>query len=56
MEVDDTDVAEIYKPLVNSGLAFGAQRWALALKRQCHRITSVNNDAPVNQIGGNNFI
>ncbi|KAH7653176.1 Bet v1-like protein [Dioscorea alata] len=51
MEVDDTDVAEIYKPLVNSGLAFGAQRWALAMKRQCHRIANVNNDAPVNRIG-----
>ncbi|KAM0937153.1 putative transcription factor & lipid binding HD-SAD family [Dioscorea sansibarensis] len=52
MEVDDADVAEIYKPLVNSGLAFGAQRWALALKRQCHRIASVNNGVPVIQIGG----
>lgn len=56
MEVDDGNVAEIYKPLVNSGLAFGAQRWVLALKRQCHCLASVHNDEVVDQIGGNNII
>lgn len=40
----------IYKPLVSSGLAFGAKRWLAALDRQCDRIASVlvtptlNND------------
>ncbi|XP_060209578.1 homeobox-leucine zipper protein HDG2-like [Lycium barbarum] len=40
VEVDDTEVHNIYKPLVNSGLAFGAQRWLATLDRQCERLAS----------------
>jgi homeobox-leucine zipper protein len=41
-EADDDDAAvhELYRPLARSGLAFGARRWAAALKRQCERLTS----------------
>ncbi|KAL0328794.1 UNVERIFIED_CONTAM: Homeobox-leucine zipper protein PROTODERMAL FACTOR 2 [Sesamum calycinum] len=34
VEVDDRAVHSIYKPLVNSGLAFGARRWVATLDRQ----------------------
>ncbi|KAG6524816.1 hypothetical protein ZIOFF_014760 [Zingiber officinale] len=41
VEVDDRSVHDIYKPLVNSGLAFGAKRWVSTLDRQCERLASV---------------
>ncbi|XP_077253968.1 homeobox-leucine zipper protein ROC2-like isoform X2 [Tasmannia lanceolata] len=41
VEVDDRAVHNIYKSLVNSGLAFGAKRWVATLDRQCERLASV---------------
>ncbi|KAK1368420.1 Homeobox-leucine zipper protein PROTODERMAL FACTOR 2 [Heracleum sosnowskyi] len=46
VEVDDTDVHDIYKSLVNSGLAFGAKRWIMILHRQCERFTSAMANIP----------
>ncbi|XP_009766038.1 homeobox-leucine zipper protein HDG2-like [Nicotiana tabacum] len=40
IEVDDSAVHDIYKPLVSSGLAFGAKRWIATLDRQCERLAS----------------
>uniref|UniRef100_A0A1J3FG80 Homeobox-leucine zipper protein PROTODERMAL FACTOR 2 n=1 Tax=Noccaea caerulescens TaxID=107243 RepID=A0A1J3FG80_NOCCA len=40
MEVDDRSVHTMYKPLVHSGLAFGAKRWVSTLERQCERLAS----------------
>ncbi|CAM8955839.1 unnamed protein product [Rhodiola kirilowii] len=40
VEVDDGGVHNLYKPLVNSGLAFGAKRWVGTLNRQCERLAS----------------
>ncbi|KAL7244129.1 hypothetical protein ACSBR1_016378 [Camellia fascicularis] len=40
VEVDDRAVHNIYKRLVNSGLAFGAKRWVATLDRQCERLAS----------------
>ncbi|KAI4295862.1 hypothetical protein L6164_035862 [Bauhinia variegata] len=40
VEVDDRSVHNIYRPLVNSGLAFGAKRWLATLERQCERLAS----------------
>lgn len=40
IEVDDRSVHNIYKQLVNSGLAFGAKRWLGTLERQCERLAS----------------
>ncbi|KAK3122872.1 hypothetical protein QOZ80_8AG0619600 [Eleusine coracana subsp. coracana] len=40
VEVDDRSVHNLYKPLVNSGLAFGAKRWVGTLDRQCERLAS----------------
>ncbi|KAL9287647.1 putative transcription factor & lipid binding HD-SAD family [Arabidopsis thaliana] len=40
IEVDDRSVHNMYKPLVNTGLAFGAKRWVATLDRQCERLAS----------------
>ncbi|PSS04709.1 Homeobox-leucine zipper protein PROTODERMAL FACTOR like [Actinidia chinensis var. chinensis] len=40
VEVDDRAVHSLYRPLVNSGLAFGAKRWVATLDRQCERLAS----------------
>ncbi|KAJ4778815.1 Homeobox-leucine zipper protein ANTHOCYANINLESS 2 [Rhynchospora pubera] len=41
VEADHWDVHDLYKPLVNSGLAFSAKRWVSTLERQCERLASV---------------
>lgn len=46
MEVDDRAVHDIYKSLVNSGLAFSAKRWVTTLDRQCERLTSAMENIP----------
>ncbi|KAH7859238.1 hypothetical protein Vadar_033492 [Vaccinium darrowii] len=52
VEVDDRAVHNIYRPLVNSGLAFGAKRWVATLDRQCERLASaMANNIPAGDIG-----
>ncbi|CAL5070133.1 unnamed protein product [Urochloa decumbens] len=52
VEVDDRSVHNIYKLLVNSGLAFGARRWVGTLDRQCERLASVMaSNVPTSDIG-----
>ncbi|KAK8921912.1 Homeobox-leucine zipper protein ROC2 [Platanthera zijinensis] len=52
VEIDDRSVHSIYKPLVNSGLAFGAKRWVSTLDRQCERLASVMAiSIPAGEIG-----
>nr|XP_018685149.1 PREDICTED: homeobox-leucine zipper protein ROC2-like isoform X1 [Musa acuminata subsp. malaccensis] len=52
VEVDDRSVHNLYKPLVNSGLAFGAKRWVGTLNRQCERLASVMaSNIPSGDIG-----
>lgn len=41
MEYDDRAVHRMYRELVNSGMAFGAQRWMATLQRQCERLASL---------------
>ncbi|MCE0481959.1 hypothetical protein HAX54_040185 [Datura stramonium] len=51
IEVDDTLIKNIYMPLINSGLAFGAKRWIATLDRQCERLASaMATDLPQNDI------
>nr|XP_018628742.1 homeobox-leucine zipper protein MERISTEM L1-like isoform X3 [Nicotiana tomentosiformis] len=51
VEVDDRAVHSIYRPLVNSGLAFGAKRWVATLDRQCERLASVMaNNIPTGDV------
>ncbi|MFS8025581.1 putative transcription factor & lipid binding HD-SAD family [Helianthus anomalus] len=52
VEFDDRAVHNIYKLLVNSGLAFGAKRWVATLDRQCERLASVMaNNIPSGDVG-----
>ncbi|KAH9300340.1 hypothetical protein KI387_011923, partial [Taxus chinensis] len=37
-EYDNIGVHRIFRSLINSGMAFGAQRWLATLQRQCERI------------------
>ncbi|KAG2725099.1 hypothetical protein I3760_01G050600 [Carya illinoinensis] len=34
-EYDESQVHQLYRPLLSSGMGFGAQRWIAALQRQC---------------------
>ncbi|GAB4859453.1 Homeobox-leucine zipper protein roc2 [Ancistrocladus abbreviatus] len=52
VDVDDRDVHNIFKPLVNSALAFGAKRWVATLDRQCERLASVMaTSTPIGDVG-----
>uniref|UniRef100_A0A5B7A3X9 Putative homeobox-leucine zipper protein MERISTEM L1-like n=1 Tax=Davidia involucrata TaxID=16924 RepID=A0A5B7A3X9_DAVIN len=52
VEVDDRAVHNLYKPLVNSGLALGAKRWVATLDRQCERLASaMANSIPAGDVG-----
>ncbi|KAK9285488.1 hypothetical protein L1049_024840 [Liquidambar formosana] len=52
VEVDDRGVHSLYKPLVNSGLAFGAKRWVATLDRQCERLASaMATNIPTGEVG-----
>uniref|UniRef100_A0A5B7CAW4 Homeobox-leucine zipper protein HDG2 n=1 Tax=Davidia involucrata TaxID=16924 RepID=A0A5B7CAW4_DAVIN len=56
VEVDDRGVHNIYKPLVNSGLAFGAKRWVATLDRQCERLASAMARSVSNNDVGNTVV
>ncbi|KAL8112867.1 hypothetical protein AgCh_020249 [Apium graveolens] len=52
VEVDDRAVHDIYRALVNSGLAFGAKRWVSTLGRQCERLASaMASNIPAGEVG-----
>ncbi|CAI9292603.1 unnamed protein product [Lactuca saligna] len=52
VEVDNGDVHDIYKVLVNSGLAFGAKRWVATLDRQSERLASaMASNIPAGDVG-----
>lgn len=51
VEVDDQGVHYLGKPFVDSGLAFGAQRWVAVLSQQCDRLANTMViDFPPNDI------
>ncbi|KAI7755795.1 hypothetical protein M8C21_014919 [Ambrosia artemisiifolia] len=53
VEVDNGPIHNIYKVLVNSGLAFGAKRWVATLERQCERLASaMASNIPSGDVGG----
>lgn len=55
--MDDRAVHNIYRPVVNSGLAFGAKRWVATLDRQCERLaSSMANNIPAGDLCGKNNI
>ncbi|XP_058220003.1 homeobox-leucine zipper protein PROTODERMAL FACTOR 2-like [Rhododendron vialii] len=52
LEVDNTLVHRLFKPLVTSGLAFGAKRWLGTMACQCDRLASYMDDrVPIMQDG-----
>lgn len=55
--MDDRAVHDLYRPLVNSGLAFGAKRWVAVLDRQCERLaSSMAINIPAGDLSGINII
>ncbi|OWM64362.1 hypothetical protein CDL15_Pgr020328 [Punica granatum] len=54
VEVDDkTQTHRLYRDIVCSGLAYGAERWVAALQRTCERLTySMGDDAVARDLGG----
>lgn len=53
--MDDRAVHNIYRPLVNSGIAFGAKRWVATLDRKCERLaSSMANNIPAGDLCGKN--
>ncbi|XP_042000445.1 homeobox-leucine zipper protein ANTHOCYANINLESS 2-like isoform X1 [Salvia splendens] len=34
-EYDESEVHEVYRPMINAGMGFGSQRWIATLQRQC---------------------
>ncbi|KAK9063210.1 hypothetical protein SSX86_017080 [Deinandra increscens subsp. villosa] len=57
-EYDESVVPNQYRPLLRSGLGFGAQKWISVLQRHCECITTImsldaaTDDAPVLPAGG----
>ncbi|GLJ23518.1 hypothetical protein SUGI_0445540 [Cryptomeria japonica] len=52
-EHDNIGVHRIFRSVVNSGMAFGAQRWLATLQRQCERIAflaATNTPIPARDI------
>ncbi|PKA64881.1 Homeobox-leucine zipper protein ROC8 [Apostasia shenzhenica] len=52
MEIEEKNVThQLYHDLVDSGIAFGAQRWVATLQRMCERIAclTVTGDSPRDQ-------
>ncbi|KZV41040.1 homeobox-leucine zipper protein ANTHOCYANINLESS 2 [Dorcoceras hygrometricum] len=43
MEFDESAIHEIYKPLLRSGIGFGAQKWISILKRQCELVATITS-------------
>jgi homeobox-leucine zipper protein len=47
-------VHQLYRPLVRSGLAFGARRWLATLQRQCECLAIPNTIAANDSSGTEN--
>ncbi|XP_038876413.1 homeobox-leucine zipper protein ANTHOCYANINLESS 2-like [Benincasa hispida] len=44
-EYDDSQVHQLYRPLLSSGMGFGAQRWVTTLQRQCECLAILMSSA-----------
>lgn len=58
MEIEEkAPTHRLYRDLVNSGVAFGAQRWLATLQRMCERFARVMvTGASPRDIGGGNTV
>lgn len=44
-EYDESQVHQLYRPLLISGMGFGAQRWVATLQRQCECLAILMSSA-----------
>jgi len=44
-EYDESQIHQIYRPLLSSGMGFGAQRWVATLQRQCECLAILMSSA-----------
>ena len=44
-EYDECQVHQLYRPLLSSGMGFGAQRWIATLQRQCECLAILMSSA-----------
>ncbi|KAK7294993.1 hypothetical protein RJT34_17894 [Clitoria ternatea] len=44
-EYDESQVHQLYRPLLSSGMGFGAQRWVATLQRQCECLAIIMSSA-----------
>lgn len=44
-EYDESQVHQVYRPLLSSGMGFGAQRWVATLQRQCECLAILMSSA-----------
>ena len=44
-EYDESQVHQLYRPLLSSGMGFGAQRWVAILQRQCECLATLMSSA-----------
>lgn len=51
LEVDDSDVDDMFKPVFRAGLPFGAARWVAALDRHCERLSCLATNVTNTRIG-----
>ncbi|KAL8148250.1 hypothetical protein AgCh_005566 [Apium graveolens] len=45
-EYDESAIHDLYRPLIRSGLGYGAQRWLATLQRQCDFLTVLSTTVP----------
>lgn len=57
MEIEDkTAVHRLYRELIHSGLAFGAERWMAIIQRMCERFACLMvSGTSTRDLGGGNF-
>ncbi|XP_049400404.1 homeobox-leucine zipper protein ANTHOCYANINLESS 2-like [Solanum stenotomum] len=45
VEYDESVVHQLYRPLINAGMGFGAQKWVVTLQRQCECLAILMSSA-----------
>lgn len=44
-EYDESSIHHLYRPLLRSGMGFGAQKWVATLQRQCDFLATIMSSA-----------
>ncbi|MCI28123.1 homeobox-leucine zipper protein ANTHOCYANINLESS 2-like, partial [Trifolium medium] len=51
-QYDESAVHQIFRPMVNSGIAFGAHRWVATLQRHCESLAILMSPVPSDESAG----